>query len=317
MDILILGSGYMANEYLKVLSNTKFKVLVIGRSEKKIDDLKKNYPNVFFFSGGIQNFLMSGEKLPEICFNCVSIENLFETTISLINNNVKKILVEKPGSLNVEHLKSMQKAALDFDADVYIGYNRHFYSSVQKLKECCYNDGGITSLNFEFTEWIHTINEKDYSKESLQKWMMSNSSHVIDLVFHLIDYPKDLYCIQGGKDNISWHKSGSIFVGCGISNQNIPFSYHSNWESSGRWSIEISTYIGRYLLMPMEILQFKKKGTINYIEIEIDDKLDKDFKHGVFNQINSFLNNEFKNLVSLEDQIKNIIYINKIAGYLD
>ena len=35
-------------------------------------------------------------------------------------------------------------------------------------------------------EWVHTINEDDYSNEVLEKWIISNSSHVIDTVFYLI-----------------------------------------------------------------------------------------------------------------------------------
>ena len=51
-------------------------------------------------------------------------------------------------------------------------------------------DGGIISVHFEFTEWIHTINPEDYDDESLNKWIIANSSHVIDTVFYLIGNPK-------------------------------------------------------------------------------------------------------------------------------
>ncbi len=318
MQILIIGSGFMANEYLKVLSNSSHNIIVVSRSPNKVKELSKNYidnQNIIFISGGIENYFKNGGTIPDACINCVSIENLFETTCTLLRNNVKKILVEKPGSLSIDEIESLEQISIEKEALIRIGYNRNFYSSVSRLVELCETDGGITSLNFEFTEWIHTIKQSEYSEPALNKWMLSNSSHVIELAFKLIGFPKKITSIQKGIDNISWHKSGSIFIGCGISTTNIPFSYHSNWESAGRWGVEIFTKEGKYSLRPLEKLSFQKKGTLNIVDIEIENEIEKLYKHGIYKQLNSFLENDYKLLVSLSEQKELIKIINEIAGY--
>ena len=48
-----------------------------------------------------------------------------------------------------------------------------------------------------------------------------NSSHVIDLVFHLIGKPMDWNFWHSG--TIDWHPSSSKFVGAGITDRNILF----------------------------------------------------------------------------------------------
>ena len=49
----------------------------------------------------------------------------------------------------------------------------------------------------------------------------------------------------------------------------IPFSYHANWESAGRWNIEIMTKKGKYRLSPLEELHFCKLGEISWKKIPL------------------------------------------------
>ena len=66
--------------------------------------------------------------------------------------------------------------------------------------------------------------------------------------------------------------------GCGKTTQDIPFTYHSDWNSAGRWSIEVFTNEGKYVLCPLEKLQFQEKGSIVLQPVEIDDVLDQEYK---------------------------------------
>lgn len=51
------------------------------------------------------------------------------------------------------------------------------------LKKIIAEDGGITSFNFEFTEWAHVIEKLDYPREVFENWFFVNSTHVVDLAF--------------------------------------------------------------------------------------------------------------------------------------
>lgn len=189
-----------------------------------------------------------------------------------------KLLIEKPAALYQQELQELYEKSIETKAKVYIAYNRRFFSSVMEESKIIKADGGITSLHFEFTEWADRIKELSKPKEVLNRWLLANSTHVIDLVFFLIGRPSNLETYVGG--NEEWHPDGSIFVGMGKSEKNIPFSYHSNWSSVGRWGIEVLTEKRKLILRPMEKLKHVIKNIVVEQEIEIDDSVDMEYKTG-------------------------------------
>ena len=313
--VLLIGSGFMAREYLKVLASLGNEVIIVGRSDEKIQALKGDYPNFEYFSGGLNKFLGQHSDIPEFAINAASINQLRSTSILLMDAGVKYIMLEKPGELSLLGLNEIKLKSIECSADVLIAYNRRFYSSISVLKEQVEIDGGITSAHFEFTEWIHTMDPNIYDSEALKKWIISNSSHVIDTAFSLIGIPKELKAFVCGKDAITWHPSGSIFTGSGISEINIPFTYHSNWEGPGRWAIEISTRKRRFYLKPMEKLQQQIKGSVQITDFELEDHLDQEFKAGLFLQTQSFLNGKFDQMINIDGQVKMYSFYCSIGGY--
>jgi predicted dehydrogenase len=313
--VLLIGAGFMAGEYLKVLNILDCSVTVVSRSEGKINLLKKDFPDYSYYSEGIDDYLNKVNELPEFVINTVNIISLKDVSLVLLKAGVKNLLIEKPGDLFLDGLKELKNYAEDLSSNVYIAYNRRFYSSINELKKQVKIDEGITSCHFEFTEWVHKIDTSIYDKETLRRWIVSNSSHVIDTVFHLIGFPQKLNSIVGGFNEINWHQSGSVFTGSGISEKNIPFSYNTDWSSAGRWSIEIFTKKRRFYLKPMEKLFEQKKGSIIINEILLDDQLDLTFKPGLMLQTQAFVNSNFIDLVSIDEQIKSISIYEEIGGY--
>ena len=321
LKILIVGSGYMASEYLKVLTDLSLDITVIGRGNKNISILKDKFNTVKFNDGGLQKYLEKN-SLDEFthAFNLVNVESLFEVSLLLLNNNVKRILVEKPGAVNIGQLEELNKKALNGSQQFSIAYNRRFYKSVSSLIEEVKKDGGITNLHFEFTEWVHTIDRDMYFKEVLSKWIISNSSHVMDTVFYLIGLPTKMQSFITGQNMIEWHKAGSVFVGSGLSKRGIPFSYNCNWNSAGRWSIEVTTKKRRFYLAPMEMLRVQNKGEIEIKNFDINNNENNQqtpyrYKDGIYDLILSFINDDKQKFVAIEEQIENIKVYNKIGGY--
>jgi predicted dehydrogenase len=315
-EVLIVGSGYMAKEYLLVLKALEKRAIVVGRGKENIELLKSEFPEFEFRDGGLDKYLDSDKEIPEYAINASSINQLLATTKMLLNAGVKSILLEKPGALFFKDLEEIEQFSHQRNSKVYIAYNRRFYASVQTLKKEVLLDGGIKSAHFEFTEWAHTIDQNKFDNEVLNKWIISNSAHVIDTVFHLIGKPEQMLSMVSGEGQIPWHSSGSIFIGMGRSVNNIPFSYHSNWNSAGRWAIEISTAKRRFYLKPMEKLFAQKLGTVSLEEIEIDDSLDTTYKPGLYSQVQKFLNGDCQELCTIEEQRKSYenIYM-KIGSY--
>lgn len=317
IKILILGAGYMASEYLKILSKGEYDITVIGRSKASVDKLAELYPNYHFKHGGFNDSQDWDLSAYEFAINTVNVESLFSTTSSLIDKGIPNILLEKPGGLKEIELLELNSKSESKNSSIVIGYNRRFYSSIKKLKELTKNDP-INNIHFDFTEWVHRIDENDYSADSLKYWLISNSSHVIDTVFYLIGAPEKLNSIVLNSNPLKWHPSGTIFCGSGISKKNIPFTYNSNWMSAGRWNIEACTLKGKFILSPMEELSFIEKGSIVPQKIElnsIESELHNGFKPGLMYQLNSFLKKDFGNFCSLQEQIENWKFFERIANY--
>lgn len=310
--IWLIGSGGMAVDYSKVLENMQKKYQVIGRSEVSAEKFKLA-TNKEVITGGLDSFL-NGKPLPaKAAIVSVGVEQLYNTTIKLLNYGIKSILIEKPGATTEEQLMSLHKLSLEQHANVYIAYNRRFYASVLAAIELIKKDGGVTSFNFEFTEWSHVIESLSKPKEVFEKWFLANSTHIVDLAFYLGGFPKELASFTAG--GTSWHPSSSVFSGAGISSTGALFSYAANWESAGRWSVEILTKENRYIFRPMEKLFVQKKGTIPLIEAEVDYQLDNDYKPGLYKQVEAFLGKNSKALCKLRHQLESISLYNKIAKY--
>ena len=311
--VWLIGAGGMAQDYIKVLGDLEQELVVIGRGEetaKRCEELTGCKVEV----GGLEQYLSAK---PEKCTHAiiaVGVEKLYETTKELLEYDIKNILVEKPGALNDSQFKELKSLAIQKEANILIAYNRRFYASVLKAQEIIEKDGGITSCNFEFTEWAHKIEPLKKAEGVKDKWFLANSTHVVDLAFYLSGKPKELSSFTNG--SLSWHPNSSNFAGAGVSENGVLFNYQANWESAGRWSIELLTKEHRLIFCPVEKLQIQKRGTI-VVEFDetIDYSLDEKYKPGLFLQVKEFLANNYERMCSLDEQVEMVEVYNKIASY--
>lgn len=309
----IIGTGPMAISYCKVLQEQFTNFLVVGRNELSCRNFT-NETGFKAFSGGVKKIIE--KKSPPInAIVAVGSADLYSVCKLLLKAGVRNILLEKPGALEIENLKKLNDYADKNSSRIWIAYNRRFYSSVRTLRKIINCEKDIKSISFDFTERIKRIKPSHYSKEVMNKWILSNSSHVIDLAFHLIGTPNisEISCYQLG--GISWHNSGSNFVGAGISNLNIPFNYRSDWHSPGGWSLDIYTEGDIYKLKPLEKLLIYSKEASRFVEIRFDKKLDLKYKPGLFLQCQKFFSCNFTDMCSINEQIKNFPIYSKMAGY--
>ncbi len=304
----------MALEYAKVLQAQNISFEIIGNRPEKLNEFKKIYPNVKTYEGGYELYLQNYKPLDNVII-ASSLETGYQAAKAFIINGAKNILTEKPAGLCQKEIDDLKTLASNGNVRLLVAYNRRFYQSLKYARNLIEQDGGISSIHFEFTEWIHTIDQDKFLPHVLDKFLIGNSSHVIDTVFHLAGRPKEISTIIKG-NNIKWHTSGSIFCGSGITINDIPFSYHSNWESAGRWSIEILTLKHRIYLKPMEKLSIQKLGSIAIEEMDKPYDIDINFKPGLYLQTEAFLKRIDSNLIcTIEEHQANFEFYEKIAGY--
>jgi predicted dehydrogenase len=255
------------------------------------------------FTGGIDEWLEKGKLVPRRAIIAVSSELLNKVTTSLIKRGVKEILVEKPGGLDFNNIRKVYKVANKSNSNVFVAYNRRFYSSVKRGLEIIKKDGGATSFIFEFTEWSHVIKDLKKDKKVKLNWLLQNSSHVIDLAFFMGGKPKTISTYTSG--SLSWHPKASTFAGAGITVNDVLFSYVANWDAPGRWGLEIMTKKHRLIYRPLEKLQIQNLGSTEIKEAKIDNKDDILYKPGIYQQLRSFIGNK-RNLCTIDEQVGNL-----------
>ncbi len=311
-SVILIGTGLIAQQYAIALNQMKIKdVQVISNSKQNVMKFCKQFGFTKHLSGGYEKNLKNLDQV-DLVIVSLPIHLLSNVTKKLLENNFTNVLIEKPGSIYSSELLQISKTITN--QNVRIGYNRLLYPSFLKLKSIL-SDEEISSCYFDFTEWIHKIIFNKYPSEIYQRWGISNSLHLISMAFELIGMPKKMNSYQNGK--LDWHKSGSIFVGSGISKLKIPFTYHANWESSGRWIIEIMTKKGKYRLSPLEELHFCKLGETIWQKITLYTPFPKS-KTGLSEEIASMLSNEKKvreYLPSLKEAANYNKIASKIFGY--
>lgn len=311
--IWLIGAGAMAQDYIKVLQGLNKDFVIIGRSE---DSAKKCQESTGckVKVGGLDKYISNSNNICSHAIVSVGVEKLFETTKQLLEYGVANILVEKPGALYKWQFEELNNLIKEKSTNVIIAYNRRFYTSVLKAQEIIKQDDGVTSFNFEFTEWAHKIEPLIKGEGVKEKWFLGNSTHVVDMAFYLGGKPKEICSFASG--SLSWHPSASNFSGAGVSEIGALFNYQANWESAGRWSVEILTKEHRLIFRPMEKLQIQKRGTIvQDFDDSIDYTLDEKYKPGLYLQTKNFLENNFVSMCSIKEQFKMIDVYNKIANY--
>lgn len=287
-NTLLVGAGNMSIEYAKILQQMNIPFSVIGRGEKSAEKFS-NETGVQVHVGGLEKHLDRTKNFKHAIV-AVGVDQLASVAMTLIEHGVTSLLLEKPGGLKIEEIETVSNMAKARGASVYIAYNRRFYSSVEMAKKMIVDDGGVLSFSFEFTEWAHVIEKLPTPAIIKENWLLANSTHVIDLAFYLGGWPAELKSwITGG---LAWHSKGSIFTGAGVTQDGALFSYHANWESPGRWGIELFTKHHRIVLRPLEKLQIQNHGTIKVEEVSCQSEWEEQFKPGLYRQIEAFYNGD-------------------------
>ncbi len=306
--VLLVGAGNMGKAYAKVLKAQNVEFSTFTRSEKTAQQFKEETGGDVIF-GDLQSFLSKEPGRFSHAINAVNVENLEDVTSSLLKAGINKILVEKPLGLSTDSIATLNDKVKEMSALVYVAYNRRYYASTEKALDIIREDGGLKSVLFEFTEWKTRIDFSRYPEIVREKWLYANSSHVIDLAFYFAGMPNRWSSYSGRSNN----GDDDVFVGSGLTEKNIFFSYASNWDAPGRWGVELLTSKHRLYLRPMEKLAVQKINSVAIEEFPIDDVLDVTYKPGIYNEVRDFLSGSPSDkLKTIDDQLRSIAVYEQI-----
>lgn len=313
--VLLIGGGYIGGEFCKALRAMRIeKATVITLSKETASQRQKEY-GYPAFSGGYFNVIPELANPFDLVIVATPVHELKPAAEEAIKAGNKNILVEKPAALYSSSLEDWEREIPE-DTRVRIAYNRLVYPSLWKLKEIISKrKEQITSCFYTFTEWTNTINFNNNKPQCYQRWGITNSLHVISMAHSIIDLPDEFFAERTG--SLPWHTAGSQFVGAGVTRKNIPFSYHANWASAGRWGVEIMTPSNAYRLIPLEQLFCCSKGTVEWSPLEVGCAYPQ-CKTGIAEEIAVMLAPELEHFVELVTIKRAILFTRlaeKIFGY--
>lgn len=311
--IWLIGTGPMAQAYYKVLVHLQVDTIIIGRSEAGCNSFKQHTDcRSRVVSGGIDSFLATSPQIPQHVIVAVDITALKSVTLSLLHYGAANILLEKPGGLFTSDIKQMQDCAALHNSNVLVGYNRRFFPSVLKARECIIHDGGVNTVMLDITEWSSRIDSLALPREVKNRWLIANTSHVFDTAFFLAGEPVSLTPhVKGG---LSWHPSASVLAGTVNTESGALMVYHGDWACAGRWGIELTTAKRRLRLCPMESLEQQSKDELNWNVILLKSE-GEGLKTGLLNQTKAFLNQDFADFCTLAVQRNRIAQLETMGSY--
>ncbi|HEY1097942.1 MAG TPA: gfo/Idh/MocA family oxidoreductase, partial [Myxococcota bacterium] len=85
------------------------------------------------------------------------------------------------------------------------------------------------------------------------------------------------------------HPAASRFVGAGVTDRGATFSYGANWESGGRWGVEVMTPRRRLVLRPLEELVEQRRSEIPLTPVALDIDAEGGCKPGVRHMLQTWL----------------------------
>lgn len=285
-SIALVGVGLMGLAYAKVLIDLGVDFLALGRGKESAGKFYSE-TGVHPTTGPLVGQLDGLDTIPSTAIVAVNAMFLTEVAVTLMEHGVKRILLEKPAGLDAEELAALRAAGEEHDAEIRVGYNRRFMQSAIVARQIIEEDGGVSSLKFDFSEPSRRIAALNKPERELTTWFYGNSSHVVDLAFHFFGRPARLQSRTSG--GLDWHPVAACFVGSAESSEGAMLSWHANWVGPGRWGLEIVTKERRLTLQPLEKLRVQSHDSFVELDIDLDNVQDLEFKPGIRKQVIRFL----------------------------
>jgi len=302
---ILIGLGDIAQKHIEVMRKLDCEIIgVLGRDYEKTKTNAKKFE--------IKNVHKSFDDISKDDCDFFTILTNPENTGKLLKKIIpfkKAILVEKPVSLSSNDVEEIIELNKNYKTPIMVSMNRRFYSIFHKgLDYLKKSNKKINSIVIEAPERINDIRESTKFSDLVKKnWMFCNSIHCVDLIRF---FGGDVEKIETNSD-----PNRLLYSAIGHCQNNIEFTYISNWKSPGSWSITLYADDVRITFNPLE------KGVIlkNNVKEEIEpSQEDIKFKPGFYDQLQYFLknvvteNNDLWPASNLEDHKKSIKLVEEI-----
>ncbi|MBI3616056.1 MAG: Gfo/Idh/MocA family oxidoreductase [Candidatus Omnitrophica bacterium] len=293
--VTLLGFGTMGRAYLQTLQRLGVgQIRVCSRSGVGFEELQ-GIPGIKTVTGGFEQLKESAQP-GELGIVATPTASLAEAAESLAQLHFDRLLIEKPVALSAEPIERLDRRLQGQGVEVFCAFNRIAYPSLIELRSRLLQEGPITSCAYTFTEIIKPDWPQRFPAEELARWGIANSLHVLSMAHRLIGMPVRWSGYRAG--SLPWHPSGAVFVGSGVSERDVPFGYHADWGSTGRWSVELHTPAASYRFCPLERLTKRISPGSDWEECPVA-VLAPELKTGLAEQVAALLSPDLRSTVPL------------------
>ena len=320
--IVFIGCGQIAHFHADVLMHLGCKI--VGVAAKEDNDRLSAFKNKYNIG---QSFFSWNEMVENCEFDAIWVVASWPAIDDMILDLIKlgkPIFVEKPVALSSERIKEAIELQKVHNTKIQIGYNRRFYQFIPHLREKIVKNK-VRTVVVEIPET--TKGKDDFLLNNL--WLQ-NSSHVVDLLYHLVGKFQIIYADKQARTVPQSDTFNTVFEQSG-DDYHFPVHLIAIWNSPSNFSIKIYVDDELIELKPLEVLKVYKGFDISEPTVELpirqylpkviesqycgapDDK----FKPGFYDQARHFLgkiNQDTYSPAKLEDAL----YVTEtIEGFLN
>ena len=282
-SIVIIGSGYMAEEHIKALKPNKRCHIagIMSRNNAKATQLARTY--------GIEHVESSVESLHQKTVADGVVVTVSElSTIDVLTNCATfpwLILCEKPVGLFAADLRQFIENIGEKSLHIFVAMNRRHYASTKYVTESLSLESGRRHVEINDQENVFGALEAGQPYEVAERWMVANSIHLIDYF--------SVFCRGQAVDIneiIPWDGRNPFVFHCNLHFDSDDIgSYKAVWNAPGPWSVKVTTRSTLFEMQPLEQLKIQKFPEKYGKAIDLGS-IDMDFKAGLYSQGDEFLN---------------------------
>ena len=304
MRVALVGAGLMAREYMKLLQGSKYfePVGFFSRGKARAEALSGDFGLPFF--GSIDS--LHRHAAPDGLIVAVNEASTRQVLLEAFKFDWS-VLVEKPAGYDLDDARIILESAPPTQK-IFVALNRRNYESTLKAS------GYLKESERRFVRVQDQQNIRELvtsygvSPESAEKYMYSNSVHLIDYF--------SIFCrgeVLRVEPIVAWNpsKPGVLISFIEYSSGDIGL-YEATWSGPGPWAVSISTDSQRLEMKPLEFLSRQLAGqrTVENITLPVSE-----FKPGLERQLlqfNSAWRGEAHNLPTLKEAFRTTELISRI-----
>ncbi len=274
VKLALVGSGYMATEYLKA-SRAINGLEIVGISSRNLNsasELAKSFDIPYLSASHLDLAANSGAHVLLVCVPELA-------AVGVISDLLRfqlPIVAEKPVGLSLAEAHNIEMLAVRFNTPLYVALNRRFYSSTLAALAEINSAHGARFIRVVDQQNQIAAMEAMQPLEVVHRWMFANSIHIIDYIRFLA---------RGRVDDI---QTEIIDLGDSrtVRNSRIHFDsgdkalYTAYWNTPAKWSVDVSINDVLWQFAPLEESRVMYLDRAKSHPLEVNQN-DLDFKPGL------------------------------------